>query len=118
MKALIVDDSNINLKVTQKMLEKLGFIVDCSLSGYECIEKVKNNHYDIIFLDIMMPEMDGVETLCKLKEQENFTTPVVALTADVYDGADKDYIKKGFNAYLSKPINIEILKTIIKEFIK
>ena len=116
MKALVVDDSNINLKVTAKILEKLNFDVETVLSGFECLEKIKVNKYDIIFMDIMMPEMDGVETLNKLKEIDNFNVPVIALTADVQIGAKEKYISLGFNAYIGKPINIEELKLILEKF--
>ena len=69
MKALIVDDSRININVAKAMLEKIGLEVDFALSGLECLEKVKNNHYDIIFMDIMMPELSGVEKFKLLKEK-------------------------------------------------
>ena len=66
MKVLVVDDSQINLRVAQKLLEFEGLNVDTVLSGKECLEKIKTEKYDIIFMDIMMPEMDGVETFKKL----------------------------------------------------
>ena len=82
MKALIVDDNLINLKVAQRLLEHEGLEVETVMSGYECLARVKEISYDIIFMDIMMPEMDGVETLNKLKEINGFNIPVIALTAD------------------------------------
>ncbi len=110
MKALIVDDSKINLMVAQKILEKIGFNVDTVLSGEDCLEKVKNNNYDIIFMDIMMPNMDGIETYKHLKEINNFNTPVVALTADI-NNTRNDYINKyNFNEYLAKPLKIDELQ--------
>ena len=69
MKALIVDDSKLNLMVAQKILEKIGFSVDTVLSGEECLEKIKNNSYNIIFMDIMMPNMDGIETYNCLRKE-------------------------------------------------
>ena len=109
MKAFIVDDSKINLMVAEKILAKMGFNVDTVLSGKECLEKVNNNKYDIIFMDIMMPEMDGKETYTKLKELPDFDTPVVVLTADTEETRD-DYINKyKFSEYLSKPIRIDEL---------
>ncbi len=113
MKALIVDDSSLNIKVACKLLEKENVEVDSVLSGKECLDKIKNNNYDVIFMDIMMPEMDGVETLKKLKEQDSFNIPVIALTADVVAGAEEKYLGLGFFAYIPKPINLELLRSIL-----
>ena len=87
MKALVVDDNTLNLKIAQKLIEQEGLDVDAVSSGFECLDKVKENQYDIIFMDIMMPEMDGVETFKKLRRIENFNTPVVTLTADAKVGS-------------------------------
>lgn len=116
MKVLIVDDSLINIKVAQKLMEKENCIVDTAMSGKECIEKAQENHYDLIFMDIMMPEMDGVETFQKLKEIKDFNIPVVTLTADVTPDAKEKYLNLGFKYYLSKPINIEELKYILNNY--
>lgn len=113
MKALVVDDSLINLKVAQKMLEHEGVEVQMALSGFECLEKVKTTSYDVIFMDIMMPQMDGIQTFNKLKEIKDFHTPVVTLTADVKTGAKEKYIALGFYAYIPKPININQLKEVL-----
>ncbi len=116
MKALIVDDSMINLKVMKKTLEKICFDeVDIVLSGKECIEIVKSNDYDVIFMDIMMPEMDGIETLDELKKDESFKTPVITLTADVIEGAKEKYTELGFSDYIPKPIDIDLLKDILSD---
>ena len=115
MKALIVDDNNINLKVASKMLEKEGLQVDTVLSGKEWLEKVKNSNYDIIFMDIMMPEMDGKETFSKLQEIEGFNTPVVTLTADTEESKEEYLTKYHFNGYLSKPLRIEELKKVLNK---
>ena len=80
-------------------------MISCE-SGFECINKIKNNEsFDIIFMDIMMPEMGGVETLKKLKQLDDFDIPVIALTADAMQGKSTKYIEVGFNEYLSKPID-------------
>lgn len=113
MKALVVDDNMLNLKVAQKLIEHEGLEVDIALSGLECIDKVKANHYDIIFMDIMMPEMDGIETFNKLKELYGFNTPVVTLTADAETGSKEKYLQMGFIDYISKPIQKDLLHNII-----
>lgn len=121
IKILIVDDTPLNLKVAIKLLEKFNanMITTCE-SGYECISKIKNkDKFDIILLDDMMPKMSGVETLKKLKEIDNFNTPVIALTANAISGMREKYISDGFSDYLAKPIEkdqlVEVLTRIIKE---
>ena len=113
MKALIVDDNLINLKVAEKLISRQGIEVKTVQSGQECLDEVAKNTYDIIFMDIMMPEMDGVETFTKLKEMKGFNTPVVALTADVVSGAKEKYLGLGFMGYIPKPIDISLLKEIL-----
>ena len=113
MHAIVVDDSKINLKVAIKMLEHIGLSVDEAESGFECLEKVKNKEYDLIFMDIMMPEMNGITTFNHLKEIEGFNIPVIALTADAVVGAREKYLKLGFNDYIAKPFNINELKNAI-----
>lgn len=115
MIALIVDDSNINLKVTAKILERLDIESETALNGFEAIEKVKNKNYNFILMDIMMPEMDGVETFHKLQELENFNIPVITLTADVVEGAREKYLAEGFYDYLPKPLNMIDLNNIISK---
>ena len=116
-KILIVDDSKINLKVAETLMKPYNFEMDTAISGYEAIEKVNNKHYDLIFMDIMMPKLNGVETLDKLREKEDFTTPVVALTADAIEGTDEKYLSVGFNSYLSKPIDRNLLNKVINKYL-
>ena len=91
--------------------------IELAASGIEAIELVKTNKYDLIFMDIMMPKMNGVETLEKLREKEDFTTPVVALTADAIEGTDEKYLSVGFNSYLSKPIDRKALNKVINKYL-
>lgn len=118
MKALIVDDSIININVAKRMLEKLNIEVEFVLNGKDCIEKVKTENYNVIFMDIMMPEMDGVETLHNLQQIEGFNTKVIALTADVDIDAETRYLKEGFNSYIPKPINFEKLTSVVNSINK
>ena len=125
-KVLIVDDNEMNLMVACKLLRATKVQVDTAKSGKECLEKTKNKAYHIIFMDHMMPEMDGEETLRLLKQQENGhcqNVPVIALTANVMTGAEKIYRDKGFEGYLAKPINgalfeANLLKYIPKELVE
>ena len=109
-KILIVDDNKLNVKVALKLLSGLPYTIDECYSGLECLNKIKEgNQYDLILMDIMMPEKSGEDTLKELKSINNFTTPVIALTADVVAGANEKYINEGFFDYLGKPFKKEEL---------
>ncbi len=115
---LIVDDNKINIKVAKKMLEGFNFTIEECYNGIECLEKVKiGNEYDLILMDIMMPLMDGVETLKKLKEKELFSIPTIALTADAIAGAENKYLAEGFVNYIAKPMTKDKLVEVIKEIV-
>lgn len=117
--ALVVDDNKLNIKVAERILKKYKFNVDHVDNGRDCIFKVKSgNSYDIIFMDIMMPEMDGVETLHIIKKLEGYTIPpIIALTANAIAGVKEKYLSEGFDAYLSKPINISELDKVIHKYL-
>ena len=105
VRILVVDDNTLNLKVSTKLFERYHATIECVDSGFRCIEKIQaGEKYDIILLDDMMPKMSGVETLKKLKQLPNFSTPVVALTANAITGMREKYLADGFNDYLAKPI--------------
>lgn len=119
MEILVVDDNSVNLKVISSLLKRNEVKVDTAESGEEAIEKAVSKKYDIIFLDKMMPVMDGVETLGKMKQIENFVnadTPIIALTADATDGARQIYIGLGFDDYLMKPIEPIKLENTLKKY--
>jgi CheY-like chemotaxis protein len=115
-KVLIVDDNKINIKLASRLLENYKFSIDSVLSGRECIEKVMKNKYDLIFLDHMMPEMDGIETMKQLKDSGYSIPPVIALTANSYNGLKEKYIKAGFDDYLSKPISFNEMNKMINKY--
>ena len=116
--ALVVDDSRLNLKVAERLLKKYNFNVDVAQSGKDCIYKYKyGNHYDIIFLDHMMPEMDGIETVRILRRLDDYETPpIIALTANAMNGMEEKYLSEGFDYYLPMPINTQELDKIIHIF--
>lgn len=117
-KILIVDDNNLNLKVAERLLKKYTQNIQTASSGQECLDKINNNEkFDLILLDDMMPKMSGTLTLEKLKENENFKTPVVVLTANAISGMKEQYLSKGFDDYLSKPIEKGELIRVIKKFL-
>ncbi len=110
-KILIVDDNKLNIKVATKALSNFNFIIDECYSGKECLDKINSgNSYDLILMDIMMPEMSGETTLSKLKESSNFNIPVIALTADALSGARERYKSEGFTDYIPKPFTKEEIK--------
>ena len=118
-KVLIVDDNKINIKVAHRLMESYKLDIDECLSGKECLEKIENgNNYDLIFMDDMMPGLSGSETFKILKDKEDFNTPVVVLTANAIAGMKEQYLSKGFNDYLSKPINKDELEKILKDYLK
>lgn len=114
---LVVDDSKLNLKVAENVLKNFKVSTETVTSGLECLSCVKSKKYDIIFMDIMMPNMSGVEALKKLRE-EKVNIPVIALTADAIEGQEEKYISEGFDGYLSKPIDKTKLKVILNKYLK
>ena len=115
---LVVDDNTLNLKVTAKLLSSYDLNVVLVQSGQECIEKVKEQKFDLILIDQMMPGLDGLTTLTLLKQLEDFKTPVVVLTADAMQGQREMYINSGFDDYISKPIDKKELSRVLKKFVK
>lgn len=110
---LVVDDNPMNLNVIKNLLKATKVFVTTAASGAECLEKVQQDKFHIILLDHMMPEMDGIETLAKIREIDK-DVPVYALTANAIAGAEF-YTSKGFNGYLSKPVESDVLEeTIMK----
>lgn len=117
---LVVDDNSTNQKVFVSLLKDTRVNIDVAGGGLACLEMVNNKHYDLIFLDHMMPDLDGVETLKQMKLMEDYpckNTPVIALTANAISGAKEMYLAEGFDAFLSKPINPEKLEKLILEFL-
>ncbi len=118
-KVLVVDDNKLNIRVAERLLKKYNIEVTSVESGKECIELINNDKkYDLILLDQMMPNMNGVETLKELKKNKNFNIPVIVLTADAIEGKKEEYLNEGFDDYLSKPIEIDALTNILKKHFK
>ena len=110
-KILIVDDNELNIKVAKRALKDFNFDIDEVLEGQACIDKITNgNKYDLILMDIMMPNMSGEVTLKKLKEIDGFNIPTIALTADAMAGAQEKYISEGFVDYIAKPFSRDQIK--------
>lgn len=119
-KILVVDDVEMNIMVAKNYLKQTDAKVDVAYSGKECLEMICKKKYDIIFLDHMMPEMDGIETLQAMKQSAahlNRKTPVIVLTANAITGAREEYLEVGFTDYLSKPIREEELMEILRKYL-
>ena len=110
-KILVVDDNKLNIKVARRALADFNFDIDECYDGTECIEKIKvGNEYDLILMDIMMPNMSGESALAQLKTNPNFKIPTIALTADAIAGSKEKYMNEGFADYIAKPFNKEQIK--------
>jgi len=113
---LIVDDINSNLKVAEGLLQPYKAQIELCKSGLEAIELVKNNPYDLIFMDHMMPEMGGVEVVKRIRES-GYNLPIIALTANAHSGIKEMFLGNGFNDFLSKPIDVVKLNAILEAWI-
>ena len=117
-KVLVVDDNKVNLKVAEGMLSPYRIQVVTAESGYEALELLKQQHFDIVFMDHMMPIMDGVETLQKLRLLPSHEKDVVvALTANAVAGVQDEYLQLGFQGYLSKPLGDKELDECLRSFL-
>jgi len=118
-RVLAVDDNRMNLSVICGLLKRHSILPDIAFSGEEALRLCEQNKYDLIFMDHMMPFPDGIETLHRIREKEgiNQNTPVVVLTANAVSGARKRYLDEGFDDYLSKPIDMKRLETVLLNFL-
>lgn len=116
---LVVDDNEMNRKVVFNLMKRNGIRPELVSSGFEAIDRIREKTYDIVFLDHMMPQLDGIETLAKLKE-EGLVRPgmiIIALTANAVVGAKETYLNAGFDGYLSKPIEVEQLEEKLARYL-
>lgn len=119
-KVLIVDDNKINRKTMSYLLKRTKMVVDLAESGYKCLELVKENKYDIIFLDHQMPEMNGIDTKILMDEIEDCPckdTPIIAFTADATPESIKLYEEYGFTDHLIKPVDPKMLDHMLLEYL-
>ncbi|MBQ9459317.1 MAG: response regulator, partial [Oscillospiraceae bacterium] len=115
---LIVDDNEMNLDVITELLQDTKVNITTALSGPECLTKLRENNFDLILLDQMMPGMSGTETLHAIRQERIAEkTPVLALTADAIVGARESYLREGFTDYLSKPVMYEALEEALVKYL-
>ncbi len=122
VRALVVDDEPMNLVVATGLFRDYEMIIETAGSGKEAITKYRNNDYDVVFMDHMMPEMDGVEAMKLIKAEAadmNRSVIVIALTANAVSGAREMFIKEGFDGFIAKPINIpDFERVMLRELTK
>jgi CheY-like chemotaxis protein len=114
LRVLLAEDNHINQKVAVALLARFGYRADVAGNGLEALESVVRQPYDLVFLDIQMPEMDGIEAAEAMRRKLREKCPrLVALTANAFPGAREEYLSKGFDDYLSKPLVADVLRDIL-----
>lgn len=118
LKILLVEDNNVNQMVATRMLQRIGYIADIASNGREAIEALENINYDLIFMDISMPEMDGLTACSLIRSNKGLKRQpvIIAMTANAMHGDRENYLKVGMNDYISKPVNIDDLKMTIEKW--
>lgn len=117
---LVVDDNLVNLSVMKGLLKRTQATVEMASSGAEAVKMTKDREYDLIFMDHLMPEMDGIETMIRIKGMEtnpNRNTPCIVLTANAISGAKEKYMEAGFDEYMTKPVNMDLLEKNLRKFL-
>lgn len=118
-KVMVVDDYDVNLKVIRSMLSKFGIDADCVSSGPEAIEKAGTTRYDLIFMDHMMPDMDGIEATKRIRSLSPIheKMPIVMLSANAVNGAEQMFKDNKFDEFVSKPVNMVRLEQVLRKFL-
>lgn len=119
-KILVVDDNSMNRKVALGLLEPLQMQMDTAENGQEAIEKIENEKYDMVFMDHMMPVLDGVEATRRIREKEGAyyqELPIIALTADAMSGAKEEFTAAGMNDFVAKPIEVKEITKVIRAYL-
>lgn len=117
---LVVDDNKVNLNVTARLLTTYGIKAELADSGRKAIEMINSAYYDLVFMDHMMPELDGVDTTKMIRSQNDAYSkelPIIALTANAVSGAREMFMESGFNDFISKPIQLPLLEKILEKWL-
>ncbi len=118
LRILLAEDNLINQKVTLKMLKKLGYSADVAVNGLEVLQALERQDYDVVLMDVQMPEMDGLETTKAIRQRWSTNGPgIIAVTAYALEGDRERYLKSGMDDYISKPIQIEELRAVLGKYI-
>jgi len=113
---LLAEDNPVNQKVALGMLRRLGYTADVAANGFEVLQALEKKPYDVILMDIQMPQMDGLDATRRIRGRENSANQpcIIAMTAYALDGDREEFLNAGMNYYISKPIRIEELKTTLE----
>ncbi len=122
VQVLVVDDNMVNLRVADSILNSYGLLVDTASSGKEAIELCRRKKYQLVFMDQMMPEMDGVETMRRIRAENQYyaaggESKIIVLTADAISGARNHLMEQGFDEYLGKPMNLKQIERLFVRFL-
>ena len=109
---LVAEDNEINIRVAQTIFSNLGYRIDIARNGNEAIEKVKSTNYDIVFMDLIMPERDGIQATVEIRGQGH-QMPIVAMTATASTKSKTKAIASGMNDYMVKPIKMDSVRSIL-----
>ena len=120
MNVLLAEDNPVNRALTQRLLEKLGCRVSTAVDGQQALEQWRTGHFDLIFMDCVMPELDGYEATRQLRQQEQEQslehTPVVALTASAMEQDEERSREAGMDVFVAKPVNIDMLRAVLEQY--
>jgi CheY-like chemotaxis protein len=116
LRILIAEDNPVNYKLAERVLNKLGYTVDKAINGIFAIEAIQQKQYDIVLMDVQMPEMDGLEATRKIRLLEQTQPVIIAMTANAMQGDKEACLQSGMNDYTSKPIRIEDLVIILEKW--
>ncbi|MFL1404349.1 response regulator [Marinobacter sp. M1N3S26] len=120
MDVLLAEDNPVNRALTQRLLEKLGCRVSTAVDGQQALEQWRAGHFDLIFMDCVMPELDGYEATCQLRQEEQEHslphTPVVALTASAMEQDEERSREAGMDVFVAKPVNIDMLRAVLEQY--
>lgn len=120
VKVLVVDDSEVNLQVEKSLLETYGLQADAVSTGFEAIDKIMMNDYDMVFLDTVMPVMDGMDTVREIRSldgQEYKKLIIIAMSENIIDGGREDFIISGYSDVLEKPLEVDIIERLFRKYI-
>ena len=115
LKVLVAEDNVLNQRVAKNLFGKIGYKIDIANNGLEAIEKMQSNSYDIVFMDVLMPKMDGIEAIQKINKMGK-KCPIIAMTASVHDSERDRMIEAGMDDFITKPTRIEDLSRMIAKW--
>jgi CheY-like chemotaxis protein len=116
MTILVAEDNIVNQKLAERILAKLGYTIEMVTNGVEAVNALNNKSYDLILMDVQMPEMDGLEASEKIRLTKGHQPIIIAMTANAMEGDRETCLNAGMNDYISKPIKLETLILILEKW--